>query len=97
MAQDQSCEKCSQKHNCREVFQQLGNAEGPSVVFKVLFAFLLPVVVFILVLTILDKFLVTVVNAGSLRTVVSFLLALSATFILILVTKYVSDRLPEKE
>ncbi len=93
MSEDHFCEKCSQKQNCHEVYQQLGGAKGPSVAFKVLIAFLLPIMVFISALVIFDKFLITVISADSLRTAVSFLLATSATAVLILVTKVVNNQI----
>lgn len=50
MGQSESCKGCSQAHTCAKVYGQLGNAEGPSVVWKVVVAFLLPMVIFIGVL-----------------------------------------------
>jgi hypothetical protein len=47
MVQGQACNRCSQGHDCKKIYQQLGQAEGPSVVFKVLMAFALPVVTFL--------------------------------------------------
>ncbi len=93
MSEDHFCEKCSQKQNCREVYQQLGDARGPSVGFKAVIAFLLPIMAFISALVIFDKFLMPVISAANLRTAVSFLLATSATAVLILVTKVVNNRI----
>ena len=46
MAQAKSCDVCSQAHDCKRIYQQLGRAAGPSVVMKVLLAFVLPIIVF---------------------------------------------------
>jgi hypothetical protein len=47
MTQPNSCEGCSQAHDCEKVYEQLGGSEGPPVTRKVLVAFLLPIVVFV--------------------------------------------------
>jgi len=57
----------------------LGNSKSPSVVIKVVFAFLLPLVVFIAALVVSEKVLARIINTAALRTVLSFLLALAVT------------------
>ena len=47
MTENKFCGNCNQKHNCGSIYHQLGNIKGPSVVVKVVVAFLLPLVVFI--------------------------------------------------
>ena len=87
MAEQDFCHTCNQKHDCQKVYQHLGDIEGPSLVVKVLLAFLLPLVVFIVSLAIFERILGGAVNSAAARTVVSFLLALLATFMCILITK----------
>ena len=89
MSEQESCRYCRQKHDCREVYRQLGKAEGPSVVSKVVAAFLVPLVVFIVSLAVFEQILAEVVHPGALQTGISFLLALSVTFVCILVIKVV--------
>ncbi len=79
MAQQKFCEDCNQKHDCREVYRKLGNTKGPPVVLKAVVAFLLPVLVFIASLAAFEAILV--------RTALSFVLALSVTFVCILITR----------
>ena len=79
MIQQKSCQHCSQKHDCRQVYRRLGKTESPSVVFKVLVAFLLPIVVFIASLVVLDHILAKAVDSKEVQTALSFLLALSVT------------------
>jgi hypothetical protein len=43
----QACDRCSDAHDCKRIYQTLGQVEGPSVVVKVLIAFALPIVVFL--------------------------------------------------
>lgn len=47
MTQAKGCEGCSQAHDCKKIYERLGNVDGPSVTPKVLIAFVLPIGVFI--------------------------------------------------
>lgn len=87
MFQQKFCQDCSQRHKCQEVYQQLGKVQGPSVVSKVLVAFLLPIMVFIGALAAFEGILAKVINSKEPRTVISFLLALVATAVYILIIK----------
>lgn len=64
----------------------MGNTKGPSVVLKAVVAFLLPILVFIGCLAAFEAILAKVrslINTKELRTILSFLLALSVTFIFV--------------
>jgi len=87
MAKQKFCQNCSQENRCRELYRRLGDSKSPSIVLKVIVAFLLPIVVFIGALAILQKILENAVTSRPLQTALSFLLALSAAFGLILITK----------
>lgn len=87
------CESCNQEHNCQEAYRQLGRAKGPSVVFKVLAAFLVPMVVFIASLAAFEQILAQALDAKELRTALSFLLALSITVVCIFVLKAINTQL----
>lgn len=87
MAEQDFCHTCNQKHDCKKVYEHLGNIEGPSIVVKVLLAFLLPLVVFIASLAIFERILDGAVNSAAARSAVSFLLALLAAFVCILITR----------
>ena len=93
MLQQKFCQECNQKRNCKEVYQQLGNTKNPSVVFKVVVAFLLPMVIFIASLVIFDHILAKVMNNKEAQTALSFLLALSVTFVAVLVIKMIGKQL----
>jgi hypothetical protein len=90
------CEICNHKDHCQDVFRQIGKAQGPSVVFKVVLAFLLPIVVFIASLAASERVLAGVTNEKELRTALGFLLALLVTFGLILLTRAI-NRLAGKD
>ncbi len=89
MSEQEFCRYCQERHKCREIYRQLGEAEGPSVFFKVVAAFLVPLVVFIGSLVVFEGILAKVVNAGALKTGISLVLALTATFVCILAIKVV--------
>ena len=90
MTQQKLCQDCNQRHKCQEVYQQLGKAQGPSVVSNVVVAFLLPVVVFIAALAAFEEILPKAVNSKESQTALSFLLALAVSFICILITKAIN-------
>ena len=87
MAEQKICHHCDQKHDCQKVYEQLGNVKGPSVVFKVIVAFLLPVVVFIVSLAVFEEIFTKAVNAKELQTLLSFLVAIFITLVCILIVQ----------
>jgi uncharacterized membrane protein len=93
MAQEKFCQDCDQKHDCQKIYEQLGNVKGPSVVFKVIVAFLLPVVVFIVSLAVFEEVLAKAVNNEELQTLLSFLISLLITFVCILIVQTISRQL----
>ncbi len=93
MVEQKICEDCKQKHDCQEIYQQLGDVQGPSVVVKVIVAFLLPLVVFIVTLAIFDKILSGFEMTTDLQTVFSVAASLLITFICILIVRVVNRRI----
>lgn len=89
------CEHCSQRQSCPEIYEKLGNRTGPSVVSKVIVAFLLPIMVFIASVAAFEHILAAAIEAKRLRTAVCFLLAISVTVGLVVLAQAVS-RQPEK-
>jgi hypothetical protein len=92
MEQREFCRYCDQRHTCKDAYQQLGKTQGPSIVYKVIMAFLLPIIVFIVSLAVFEKILTKVIDIKKLATAVSFLLALATTFALILTVKFINKR-----
>ena len=84
------CQSCEQKHDCQDVYRQLGEAESPSVALKVVVAFLVPIVVFVASLAAFQQILASVINTEELQTVVSFLLALLLTGVCVLIIRAIS-------
>jgi len=83
MSEQEFCRYCQERHECQEIYRQLGQAKGPSVFFKVVAAFLVPLVVFIGSLVVFEVILAKLVNSGALKTGISLALALSVTFVFI--------------
>jgi len=76
------CEKCGYRHGrgrcCIDIYQQLGQAKGPSVLGKVILAFVLPLLIFIGCLILAEYFLADFV-AGNLKIIIVFLISLLVT------------------
>ena len=94
MAQQKFCQSCNQKHKCQEVYRQLSEAKCPSVVFKVVVAFLLPIVVFIAALAIFEKILSGFEITADLRAVLSMAVSLSVTAVFVLIVR--ASKAPNK-
>lgn len=97
MLQQKFCQECNQNRNCKEIYQQLGNTKNPSVVFKVVIAFLVPLVVFIAALAIFKAILAGIINSKEAQTALSFLLALSVTLVVVLVIKAINKKLSKNK
>jgi DMSO/TMAO reductase YedYZ heme-binding membrane subunit len=93
MTEQEFCQDCNQKHDCQKIYEQLGNLKGPSVVFKVIVAFLLPVLVFIVSLAVFEEIFAKTINTEQLQTLLSFLIALLITFACILIVQAINRRL----
>lgn len=106
MNQQEFCQSCHYKHDCRQIYRQLGHTSCPSVVRKVIVAFLLPLVVFIISLAVFDDFFAGAggdilhfsqngdpSNMQELKIVVSFFMALLTTSVCVFFTKMINKRL----
>jgi hypothetical protein len=93
MAEQKICEDCNQKHDCRRIYEQLGDVEGPSVVIKVIVAFLLPLVVFIVSLAVFQEIFVRAISSQGLQAALSLLTALVVTFICILIVRVIRKQI----
>lgn len=87
MVQQKNCQGCSQEHDCQAIFKKLAGVKGRSVIFKVSLAFLLPIIVFITSLAAFQQILAEMIDTKRLLTILSFLLALSVTFAVVLIIK----------
>ena len=93
MTENEFCGNCNQKHNCGSIYHQLGNIKGPSVVVKVVIAFLLPLVVFIFSLAAFQEIFTKTINNQLIQTALRMVLALLVTFSCILIVRVINKRL----
>ncbi len=50
MDHQQNCQGCAQKNSCEDVYQRMGHSKAPPVTRKILVAFVLPMLVFVVCL-----------------------------------------------
>ena len=106
MIQQEFCKDCHQKHDCQEVYRQLGHSVCPSITCKVIVAFLFPLVVFIISLVVFDKIFFPAswnilrpsldgnpADPQGLQTTSSFLMALLTTSVCVFFSRLISKRL----
>ena len=92
MSSDEFCQDCIGKHDCQSVYKQLGDSPGESVTIKVVLAFLLPLIVFIVSLAVFDKILAGAINIEAVHIALSFLLALLTSFVCVLIARMISKQ-----
>ena len=92
MVEQKICEGCKQKHDCQSIYRQLRDIKGPSVVVKVIVAFLLPLVVFIVSLAVFGEIFAKAIKNQHAQTILSLVLALLVTFVCILIVRVINRR-----
>lgn len=92
MAEQKFCQQCGRRNDCQDVYQKLGGSKGPSLVSRVVVAFAVPLLFFIICLAVSERLLAETISAERLRTAAAFVFSVSATFLLILVIRVISGR-----
>ena len=81
------CENCSYRHSrgrcCIDIYQQLGQSKCPSIVGKVLLAFVLPLLVFIASLVLAGYLLSIFINESRMSALYAFLIAAALTIVFV--------------
>ncbi len=95
MTQAKWCEGCSQAHDCKGIYQQLGDPKGPSVAGKAVVAFALPLGLFVAALGVFGRLLQHVV-ARPYQTLCACALALGATAGIMLIVSHITKHLHTK-
>jgi hypothetical protein len=80
MAVKEPCPNCSNSKTCQNIYRELTRQQGPSVAFRSFAAFLLPLIVFIVVLGIVGGFTGEIFSNSTLGTVSVFLFAGGVSF-----------------
>lgn len=93
MNQHDLCRQCTKRQDCGQLYKQLGKNEGPSIVGKVVLAFLLPLVVFIISLAFFEKIFSAVISDGQIQSAFSLGSSLLLTLICIFLTGQISEKL----
>ena len=81
------CPNCVHSETCQTVYQRLGNQSGPSVAAGAFAAFLLPLLVFIVVLAVSEKVLPNFLNNETYQILAALLLAVSISFVAVLLIR----------
>ncbi len=71
----------------------MGDSTGESVTLKVILAFLLPLIVFIVSLAVSVRVFSGAIKAEGLQMALSLLLALMVTFVCVLITRVMNEQL----
>ena len=74
--QNPRCNTCPQKHSCIDIYRQLGQTKSPSVILKIIVAFVIPLIVFVSALLVGDNLLGRWLQNGTGRTLLSLSFAL---------------------
>ena len=96
MADEDYCQSCMQRHDCREIYGKLGHSEGPSITLRVVIVFLAPLVVFIVSLAAFERAVGFVTSLPAVRTGVALSAALVLTFAWMLAAKVIDRRVGSK-
>lgn len=87
MAEQDFCQNCYQKHDCREIYRQLGETQCPPVTRKIIAAFVLPLVVFIVSLAVFEAVFSKAINTEPLLTALSLISAFLTAAACVTITK----------
>lgn len=83
MTRQEFCKNCVHKNNCSEVYRILGGKKGPSILSRVLTAFLLPLVVFIASVAASLHIIAKFIRSAEIRNALTFLLAVAVTLLFV--------------
>ena len=97
MTDEKMCQGCGQRNRCQEVYRRMGHSEGPNVATKVLVAFLLPILTFIVCLAASESLLGHIIKTPELKTAVSFVIAFSVTLGVIFIARALNKRFSKKK
>ncbi len=87
---EKKCSDCAQARDCKSTYEQLGRQRGPSVVWRAIVAFMLPIAVFIASLAIFGKIFEGAIDSEKQRIWLSFISSVAVTFIGIIVIRAIN-------
>ena len=92
MSENDNCSGCPQHHDCKSMYQALGNAEGSYVAIRSIAAFLVPILIFVLGLAVFGKLLEAKITGSNPRTMISAILSLLICSIYVIAFRLISAR-----
>ena len=92
MTENENCSGCPQHHDCKSMYQAIGNAEGSFVVIRSIAAFLVPILIFSLGLAVFGKLLNSSITGNNARTMISVILSLLLCSIYVIALRVISSR-----
>ena len=90
MDDQQFCRGCSQQDSCRQVYERLGKAQGPSVAWAVVAALLLPLVVFVVCLVAATRILAGLTDAAWVQSLGGLAVGLGGAGVSVFIIRLVS-------
>lgn len=87
MTDQQQCQDCGQRHNCQEVYQQMSNSKVPKVLPKVIQAFVVPLVIFIVALVVSEKLLAERLQSEASKTLATLVISILAVLLYLVILK----------
>jgi hypothetical protein len=94
---NKECSCCGQKDRCQDAYAKLGQGKGPNVAWKSIWAFFVPVVVFIVAIAVTEPWLKARIENPKWLIVVQVLLGLaSAAAILYIGKVFFRDSRPKE-
>ena len=91
MTDQEICGKCSQRNGCKQAYQRMADYKGPSVLGKVLIAFVVPLLSFILTAAVFQELTADLASKTA-KTILSFILAVGTTAIVIAIIQVANRR-----
>ncbi|PKL47851.1 MAG: hypothetical protein CVV39_05185 [Planctomycetes bacterium HGW-Planctomycetes-1] len=87
MTDQEQCENCGQKHNCQEIYRQMSHSKAPNVLSKVVQAFVVPLVIFIIALAVSEKLLAERLQSEAGKTLAALAISVSAVLLYLVILK----------
>jgi len=87
MTDQQQCQNCGQRHNCQEIYRQMSNSKAPKVLSKVIQAFVVPLVIFILILAVSEKLLAEKLQSEAGKTFAALAASVSVVLLYLVILK----------
>ncbi len=87
MTDQQHCQTCGQRHNCQEIYRQMSNSKAPNVLSKVIQAFVVPLIIFIIALAVSEKFLAEKLQSEAGKTFAALAISVSVILLYLVILK----------